>query len=271
MVKNNYTKEDIIHTFVVLAYKESIYLEDCIKSVLNQKYNSKVVIATATLNKYIKSLADKYNLEIIENKDHRNIGGDFDFAISIGKTKLITIAHQDDIYDYEYSYEMVQAYNKNKDAIILFPDYYEIKNDNREVKNINLKIKRFLLKPLKNIKKSGKRFRKRASLCLGCSIGCPSVTFVKDKMSFPLFENEFKCDVDWNAWEKLSNNSGKFIYINKFLMGHRIHEKSTTTELINDNTRTMEDYIMLKRFWPKPIAFLINKFYCISEKNNNIK
>lgn len=37
-----------MHTFVVLAYKESSYLEECIKSVLNQKYPSKVVIATST-------------------------------------------------------------------------------------------------------------------------------------------------------------------------------------------------------------------------------
>ena len=35
----------IIHTFVVLAYKESDKLEECIKSVLNQKYKSEVVIA----------------------------------------------------------------------------------------------------------------------------------------------------------------------------------------------------------------------------------
>ena len=41
-----------IHTFVVLAYKESEYLEDCIKSTLNQKYKSDVVIATSTPNKY---------------------------------------------------------------------------------------------------------------------------------------------------------------------------------------------------------------------------
>ena len=27
-----------IHTFVILAYKENDNLEDCIKSVLNQKY-----------------------------------------------------------------------------------------------------------------------------------------------------------------------------------------------------------------------------------------
>ena len=45
--------EKSIHTFVVLAYKESKYLENCIKSVLNQKYKSNVIISTSTPNKYI--------------------------------------------------------------------------------------------------------------------------------------------------------------------------------------------------------------------------
>ena len=44
-----------MHTYVVLAYKESSYLEECIKSVLNQKYKSNVVIATSTPNKFIKN------------------------------------------------------------------------------------------------------------------------------------------------------------------------------------------------------------------------
>lgn len=39
-----------MHTFVVLAYKESVYLEDCILSCINQNYKSNVVIATSTPN-----------------------------------------------------------------------------------------------------------------------------------------------------------------------------------------------------------------------------
>ena len=79
------------HTFVVLAYKESNYLEDCIKSVVNQEYKSEIVIATTTDNKFIRNIAKKYKLDVIVGK-HTNIGGDFDFAVSCGKTKLVTVA-----------------------------------------------------------------------------------------------------------------------------------------------------------------------------------
>ena len=51
-----------IHTFVVLAYKESLFLEDCIKSVLNQTVKTNVKIATSTPNDFIDGLAKKYSL-----------------------------------------------------------------------------------------------------------------------------------------------------------------------------------------------------------------
>ena len=258
-----------IHTFVVLAYKESKDLERCIKSVLNQKYKSEVVIATATPNKYISSLAKKYKLEVIVNENHIDIGGDFDFAISVGKTDLVTVAHQDDVYDYEYSYEMVEAYKKNKDALILFPNYYEIKNNNNVYDNLNLKIKRFLLRPLLNQSKSSKKSRKQKVLKYGCAIGCPSVTFNTKKVSLPVFFGSgMKCNIDWFGWERLSRQDGKFIYIPKYLMGHTISEETTTTEIINAGIRTKEDLFMLKKFWPTPIAIIINKIYKNAEKNN---
>ena len=68
-----------MHTFVVLAYKQSEYLEECIKSVLNQKYSSKVIIATSTPNNYIQTIASKYNLDIKINPNQGlGIGYDFD-------------------------------------------------------------------------------------------------------------------------------------------------------------------------------------------------
>ena len=58
----------MIHTFVVLAYKESRFLEECIKSVLDQSIKSEVVIATSTPNQFISEMAEKYNLQIFVNE-----------------------------------------------------------------------------------------------------------------------------------------------------------------------------------------------------------
>ena len=257
------------HTFVVLAYKESVYLEECIQSVLNQKYKSDVVIATATPNKFIKKIANKYKLKIIENKDHIDIGHDFDFAIHCVKKGLVTVAHQDDLYDYEYSYEMVKMYEKYSDSSIVFPDYYEIRNGKKVYKNKLLKVKRILRTPLIFHKLCKRKFIKRLSIRFGCSIMCPSITFVAGNIPEECYSSPYKLNVDWYCYEKLSRYPGRWSYVKKPLMGHRIHEESTTSEFIKtESTRTKEDLISFQWFWPKPIAKMLNHFYMNAQKSN---
>lgn len=259
-----------MHTYVVLAYKESEYLDECIKSVLNQKYKSKVVIATSTPNEFINEIAVKYNLEVFVNPNPgKGIGYDFDFAISCGKTKLVTVAHQDDIYDYDYSYEIIKKYNKYPMSSIIFSDYYEVRNKEKVYKNLNLQIKRLLLKPIKINSLSKTKFGKRLILRFGNAISCPAVTFVKKNIfTEDIFKCDFVCDVDWYAWEKLSRSKGKFTFVNKCLMGHRVHDESTTTEIINEHIRTKEDMIMFTKFWPESISKLLNKLYVKAEESN---
>ena len=262
--------ENIIHTFVVLAYKESPYLEKCIKSVLNQSYKSRVVIATTTDNEFIRKFAKKYKLEVIVGK-HTSIGGDFDFAVKTGTTPLVTVAHQDDLYDFDYARTVVDQYLKYPDANIIFTDYYEIRNGEKELSNLNLKIKRILLSPLRLKSLTKFIFIKRLALRFGNSICCPAVTFVKDNCPREIFVSSYKCNVDWFAWEKLSKLKGRFVFCSKKLMGHRISEESTTTDIIKQGIRTKEDYEIYCKFWPKFLAKMLAKLYKNSEKSNNIK
>lgn len=259
-----------MHTYVVLAYKESKFLKECIESVLNQRYKSNVVIATSTPNKYIEELAQKYNLEIYINpKAGHGIGYDFDFAVSCGKTNLVTVAHQDDIYEYEYSQKIVDAYQKFPESLIIFSDYYEIRKEGNIHSNLNLKIKRVLLKPVKSTFLSRRVFGKRLSLRFGNAISCPAVTFVKNNInSQDIFKCNLVCDIDWYAWEKLSRKKGKFTFVSENLMGHRVHEESTTTEIIKQNIRTKEDLEMFQKFWPMWVSKLINRLYVNAEKSN---
>ena len=258
------------HTFVVLAYKESKFLEECIKSTLNQSVKTNVVIATSTPNDYIDSLAKKYKLKVIVNKGKKHgIGYDFDFAKNAAKTELVTVAHQDDIYDYTYAEEMIKGYEKQPKSLIIFPDYYEIKHDKKVYKNTNLKIKRVLLLLLRIHGISNLKFVKRSALRFGCAISCPSVTFVNKNCPKNVFSSDLKCNIDWVAWEKLSKEKGYFYFIPKCLMGHRIYSESTTSEVLKNDGRSIEDYKMFCKFWPSFIAKILTKVYKNAEKSNN--
>ena len=52
------------HTFVICAYKESKYLEECVKSLQNQTVKSNIKMVTSTPNEYIKGIAEKQNIEL---------------------------------------------------------------------------------------------------------------------------------------------------------------------------------------------------------------
>lgn len=254
-----------IHTFVICAYKESEYLEEAILSLKNQTVKSQIVMATSTENDFLKKMAKKYRIRLVASPmKESNIGKDFNFAVSMGKTELVTVAHQDDRYEQEYVERVVQAYRKYPDASIIFTDYMEIKGKKIVKKSTMLRVKRMLLMPLRINNKI--RFFKRWALAFGNPILCPSVTFNMKKVKLPVFDEHYKSNVDWYAWEKLSKKQGRFLYIPKRLSYHRIHDGQETVKTINGNVRIKEDYEMFLKFWPKPIAKGISRIYQRGEK-----
>lgn len=258
------------HTFAVCAYKESPYLEDCVLSLLSQDVPTNVIIATSTPNEYIDGIAKKYNLPVFINNGKTGIGPDWNFAVSCVKTKLVTIAHQDDLYFQKYTKVMFEYLNSAKDPIIFFSHYAEIRNSRTVTNNKLLSVKKKLLTPLKPKFARGSKFIRRRALSLGNCICCPAVTYVTEIIKENPFSTNYKSNIDWEMWEKLSKLNGSFLYSPQVLMGHRVHEGSTTSELIEDNTRTKEDLDMLCKFWPEGIAKIIAKKYNEGQKSNEL-
>lgn len=262
-----WTEKD--HTWLICAFKESPYLEECIQSLLHQSVQSTVRIATSTPCEYIDSIADKYGIEVYVNQGKSGISGDWNFALNIGETEFLTIAHQDDTYEPTYTEELLRTVNRVTDTILYFTDYGELRNGEKVTKNKLLKTKRILLIPIRLFRR--RKFARRLSLAFGDAICCPSVTYRKSIMKDYAFEDHFRSDLDWEMDEKLSRLKGSFAFNPGILMYHRIHEESATTEIIGDHGRTLEDYEMMKKFWPDRIAKRLSKVYASAEKSNEIK
>ena len=258
------------HTFAICAYKESSYLEECIESVVNQKVKSNVIITTSTPNDYIRNIAKKYGIPLYVRDGKPDIQDDWNYAYKMASTKYVTIAHQDDIYDNRYCLELEKVINDNKRQIIIFSNYREIKNGEIVPLSANLKIKNIMLSPLRIKLFRGNIFIRKRILSLGSPICCPAVTYNKEIYLDKIFTSNMKCSLDWDTWYKLSKESGHFVYINKPLVYHRIHEESETTNSIENNTRQSEDYEMFRKFWPKPIAKILAKIYLKSLDTNKV-
>lgn len=253
---------DVKHTFAVCAYKESEHLESCIQSLLNQTIRSKIYISTSTPNAHIYSLAKKYNLQVFETNEPSDIQNDWNKAVSFASTPLVTVAHQDDLYDEDYAKTIVSLYNKNPNSVMFFTDYLPIKQGKIGKRDLNSKIRRVLRIPLKFDFLSKYRIFKVASLSLGNSICCPSVTYNLDCIpSKTIFTSELKFALDWDTFLKFARTKYSFGYIDKPLVYYRVYDGATTKSFIVNHTREIEDEYMFNQIWPSFLSKLIMKFY----------
>ena len=233
------------HTFVILAYNESDDLEECIKSVINQSVKSNIVIATSTPNDYIFDLASEYSLGVMINKEKSNKGRDYNFAINSFDTPLVTIAHQDDLYDRNYTKFIQKAYKKNKDATIIFTDNYEIYNDIKIKHSKRLFFRRYFLFPLRFRIFQNKVFFKLRSLRREKFICTSSITFIKNNIQDEVFPTNLKYDNDWQGLIDLAKKKTRFVYLKDKLVGYRVIEKKIIKKKIEEDTN------ILKSLYPK--------------------
>ncbi len=257
------------HTFVVCAYGESPYLAECVSSLMSQSVRTDVIMATSTPNELISDVASKFDVPLYVSGQEPGICSDWNHALSCVTTPLATIAHQDDVYSPTYAEHMLSGMNRAKDPLIYFTNYGELRDGVEVDENGLLTVKRLLLRPLsKRGGISSDHSVKRRILSVGSSICCPSVSFNLPALPSPLFVSTMKSNLDWETWERLARLDGSFVYDEAILMHHRIHGGSETSALIHDNTRTEEDLAMLQKFWPSPVARLINKVYSKAQSSN---
>lgn len=266
------------HTFVICAYQESQYLEDCIQSLKNQTVPCQIILTTSTPSEYLKILCQKYDISYRVREGEPGIAADWNYALSQTDTEYVTIAHQDDVYEPDYLENVQNRMVSDDTVLIAFSDYYELVNGHKYDNRINLRVKRVLLYPLRKRKMQNRQWRKRWVLRYGNAISCPTVTYhmsvirqaMQQNHREELFEDHFKSNLDWETWEWLSRQDGSFAYIPRCLMSHRIHTESETSAVIGDNRRTKEDYQMFRKFWPSWIAGILSGAYKSSEKSNAV-
>lgn len=257
------------HSFAVMAYKDSPYLSACLDSLVVQTVPSRIYITTSTPSPYIEEIAKKYGIELYLTATGLGIAHDWNFSFYKARTKYVTLAHQDDLYMPEYTNTCMQESEKFKDTLICFTESDEMVDGKIRTHTALLHIKNFMLNfftPLKNDIQT--KFFKRRLLSMGNPIAAPSVMYNLDKLADFHFSEEFSINMDWDAWARMADLEGRFIYINKVLLTHRIHPGSATTAGLKANVRQAEDLKMFNRFWPGFLAHPLAKIYAGSYKSN---
>jgi hypothetical protein len=262
----------VLHSFAILAYKDSPFIEECILSLINQTVKSDIYITTSTPSEFLTQLAEKFELKIFVTEPGKGIAHDWNFSLKQATTKYLTLAHQDDIYLSDYTENCLKEAENYTDTLICFTNYMEIVGGSDRDNTTLLKIKRLILRFFMPFNKGIKLiFWKKRMIAFGCPIAAPSVMYNLHNVGDFNFTNEFHINIDWDAWYRLANRAGRFIYLRSILNKHRIHNESATTIGLKNNKRQEEDLLMFMRLWPKPIAKLLAVIYAKSYSSNHKK
>ena len=258
------------HAFTIPAYGRSSHLTACLDSILRQsRSDSEVVMSTSTPSNFLEKIAKEYRIPLLVNPVREGIGADWNFALTSTDAQFVTIAHQDDRYERDYTALMLDAIRRHPNAVIAYSNSTEHTPAGPRNININLRVKRAL---------SNRAYRadealehppeKRRLLTLGNPVCCPSVVINRGLAPDFRFTNSMKSNLDWEAWSRLALSSGAFVYVRTALVSKCVHADSETSTLIANRLREKEDRQMFDRFWPSPVAAALSIMYKLSYRAN---
>lgn len=250
------------HSFAVLAYKDSPFIEACIRSLMRQTVKSAVYIATSTPSEFLADVSARYGLPLHVNPRNDGIASDWSYAYTRCATPYLTLAHQDDVYAPSYAAECMAAMQRCPGALLAFTDYVEIKANRIHTVNRLLFVKRLMLTlPFLFGERVPGGWLRSLALTLGNPVCCPSVVYNKQRIGGFRFDPSFSMNLDWEALIRLTRKKGSFVYIKKRLLTRRIHAGAESANALETRARHEEDARIFRYFWPRPMVRLILGLY----------
>lgn len=249
------------HTFAVCAYKDSPYLEECIRSLKRQSVPTGIILCTSTPSRYIQEMAERFDIPLYIRQGESDIQTDWNFACEKADSRLVTIAHQDDCYHRDYAKWVQDCWARYPDTTVFTTDCAIVKNGAVQKPGVILFVKMLLRLPLRFRGMADRTWVKKAALRFGNPVICPSCTYDKEALGQPLFDSEYKFALDWDTMWKFAERPGRFVCVERPLIYYRIHEQATTKACIQDHRRSQEETAMYGKIWPKPVVKVLMFFY----------
>jgi len=250
-----------VHTFAICAYKDSPYLEACIRSLKSQTVPSEIICTTSTPSRYLTDMMKKYQIPLYVRQGESDIQADWNFAVEKARGAFVTIAHQDDMYGRHYVEELKKSFRRWPDMTVFMTDGVTVKDGKLCLWNTKEMIKKTLRMPLRLKGLADREIIKKGVLRLGNPVMCPSCAYRKNYLPDPIFHSEYRYALDWDSMTVLAKWPGRFVCVEKPLLFYRIHDGAATKACIENHLREKEEMEMFKKFWPEKAADALMKVY----------
>jgi glycosyltransferase involved in cell wall biosynthesis len=244
-----------------MAYGDSPFLGDCLRSLRAQTRPSEIVIATSTPSLFISQTAVEFGVPLVVNPTSAGIAADWNYALAATAAEIVTLAHQDDVYRPAFLERSLALMQSSPGAALAFTGYQEIGDDGAP-KASRISASKHLLERLTlgaETRPSARRLR--AFLMFGNPLPCSSVTFDRERLGDFAFSGDYQSNLDWDAWLRLLDQGAVFVRTPERLVGRRHNPLTATSRLIREGVRQREDLAMFRRLWPAPLAAVIAWLY----------
>lgn len=251
------------HVFVISAYGESPYLEDCIRSLEGQTAPGEILMCTSTPSVFLEQTAERHGIPLFIREGAPSLKDDWNFCVKTAKeagARLLTIAHQDDIYLPGYAEAVEKAASEKN--VLIFTAAENIDAEGNRIRGGAEKIKRLLRWPLR-VGLGKTKAGRRMVLAFGNAIPCPACTYCLDQCpaSGELFSSGKRFVIDWETFAGLAEGTGSFAYVKTPGVRIRLHGGQETVRSMQDGTRQEEELQMMERYHTKGAAKLLMRFY----------
>lgn len=248
------------HAFVVPCYGAVPYLDACLDSLRSQVgTRSEILLSTSTPSAEIAAVAHRHGATVVTNPTREGIASDWNFALRASAADLVTLAHQDDLYDPRYARTVCDRFAYRPHAVMAFaaPAGHD---RNAWVKRALCRLALFGSGQDELVSHA----RKRTLLRFGNPVCCPSVTVNRRAVPEFAFPVGMASNLDWAAWIDLAAAEGPFLYLSSPLVAQRIHAGTTTNATLASGARQREDRLIFEALWGRRLGGCLAWLYQLS-------
>ena len=159
-------KEDVLVTIVTPSYNQGQFIEDTIKSVLNQTYkNIQYIVVDGASKDNTMEVVERYRdkIDIIISEKDKGQTDAINKGFKLAKGELVGWINSDDMLCPNCVEEIVKLYKQNPDGAIFYGskmDIIDSKNNLIKIRDNKIFSREYLLRKDSNVSQQGSFYRR---------------------------------------------------------------------------------------------------------------
>ena len=232
-------------TFAIPFYSGVPYLRRAIESVREQSLQDWVCIvvddagAETDTEAAVASYGDT-RIRYVRNQNNLGLAGNWNEALRISDTPLVTLLHSDDELMPGYGEAVIAAHVAHPDAVAVFTRASIIDTDSKPVFSFPDRIKR-ITESLKGSAATVSGEQGLNGLLRGQYIFCPTLCYRASRLEPDPFQARWRMVADLEFLASTLLRGGEFVGIPEELYAYRRHEESQTALLTATTERFDEE------------------------------